>query len=136
KKGDKVAVLMRNHGAYVHIMVGLSKICVVIVPINYRLIGSEMEYIIRNSDSKGIIFTAEYADEVSHLLPHLPQLEHALVVGDAENDEMIDYDTSSQCAPDVGPDVAVNEEARFYMGYASGTTGKPGGVVRSHRARI
>lgn len=56
QKGDKVAVMLKNHAAYVEIMAGLSKIGVIIVPINYRLVGPEVEYILRNSESRDSLF--------------------------------------------------------------------------------
>src|SRR5690606_27858146 len=64
EKGDKVAVLMKNNAAYVDMIAGLSKIGVVIVPMNYRLVGREIEYILQNSDSRGLIVTAEYESEL------------------------------------------------------------------------
>jgi len=80
-KGDKVAVMLKKHAAYVEIMAGLSKIGVIIVPINYRLVGPEVEYILRNPESRGFIISEEYEGIAQKLLPKNSQLETGLVVG-------------------------------------------------------
>ncbi|WP_027416600.1 AMP-binding protein [Aneurinibacillus terranovensis] len=46
QKGDKVAVMIKNHAAYIEIIAVFAKIGVIIVPINYRLVRSEVEYIV------------------------------------------------------------------------------------------
>lgn len=136
KKGDKVSVMMKNHSAYVEIIVALSKIGVIVVPINFRLVGSEIEYIVMNSESRGFITTAEYASEIEKLLPGLPQLDTVVVVGSCPSNNMIDYEAFLARGSLNEPDIQVDEKDTLYLGYTSGTTGRPKGVVISHRSRV
>jgi long-chain acyl-CoA synthetase len=136
KKGDKVAVMMKNHSSYIEIILGLSKIGVIIVPINYRLVGSEIDYIVSNSESRGFIITDEYKGEVESVLPQLNWLDDVIVIGGASSTNMIDYESFIAQGSVREPDIQVNETDTLYLGYTSGTTGKPKGVVISHRSRI
>lgn len=136
KKGDKIAVFMKNHRAYAELIVGLAKAGIIMVPINYRLVGAEIEYIVKHSDSKGIIFTEEYTEDVNEILPDLPQLETIIVVGKATNENMIHYEDLLKYSDISNPQVEIKEEDPVYFGYTSGTTGKPKGVVISHRSRV
>ena len=135
KKGDKVAVLMKNNAAYVDIIVGLSKIGVVIVPMNYRLVGHEIDYILQNSDSRGLILTSEYESELDSI-QSVAELDTILVVGGTYQPGRFDYESFLQSGSDEEPVGEVNELDTFYMGYTSGTTGKPKGVIISQRSRI
>ncbi len=136
KKGDKVSVMMKNHSAYIEIITALSKIGVIIVPINYRLVGSEIEYIVTNSESRAFITTEEYSEEIQKISPQLSTLDDVIAVGVSSSESIINYDSFLERGSTQEPEIKIEETDTLYLGYTSGTTGKPKGVVISHRSRM
>ena len=55
EKGDRIAVLAYNSLEWMEIYAAVAKAGLVVVPINFRLIGSEAQYIVENSEAKAII---------------------------------------------------------------------------------
>ena len=60
KKGDRVGMLLRNCNQFIEIDFALSKTGLVRVPLNARLIGSEHEYMLNDSESNTLIFGEEF----------------------------------------------------------------------------
>src|SRR4030065_284190 len=71
KKEDRVAVLLHNCHQYIEIFLGLSKIGAILVPLNWRLAGPELEFILQDSGSRLLIFEPEFEEVVSSILSRL-----------------------------------------------------------------
>jgi acyl-CoA synthetase (AMP-forming)/AMP-acid ligase II len=136
-KGDRVAVLLENSIEIVEVYLATAKTGLVIVPINFRLVGPEVEYIVNNSDAQAIIVHDEFTPVVDAIKPGLKNVapESYVVVGQAREGYR-QYDALIQDAPETEPGVRVAPEDAWILIYTSGTTGKPKGVVRSHESHI
>ena len=137
KKGDKVAVLLENSIEIIEIYLAAAKTGIVIVPINFRLVGPEVEYIANNSDAQVFIVHDEFIpaiDSIKHNLKNIAP-ERYIVVG-KKRDGYLEYETFIQKASASEPEAAVDPEDTWILIYTSGTTGKPKGVVRSHESHI
>ena len=64
KKGDRIAVLLYNVVEYMEIYAAAAKAGLVIVPINFRWVGPEIEYVVNNSESRAFICSEEFLEEV------------------------------------------------------------------------
>lgn len=71
KKQDRVAVLLYNCHQYLEIFLGLSKIGAILVPLNWRLAGPELEFILQDSGSRTLIFEPEFEEVVSSIRSRL-----------------------------------------------------------------
>lgn len=136
-KGDKVAVLLENSIEIIECYLATAKTGIVIVPINFRLVGSDIAYIVNNSDAKALIVHDEFAPTVDAIRSELVNIQdgHYIVVG-RPTDGFRHYDDVLARATDNEPAVAVNAEDTWILIYTSGTTGKPKGVVRSHASHL
>jgi acyl-CoA synthetase (AMP-forming)/AMP-acid ligase II len=136
-KGDKVAVLLENSIEIVEIFLATAKTGIIIVPINFRLVGAEVEYIVNNSDAGAVIVHDEFTSTVDPIKAKLKNVppQNYIAVGQAVEGYR-SYDALIENAADSEPEFEVAPEDTWILIYTSGTTGKPKGVVRSHQSHI
>lgn len=130
KKGDMVAVLSGNRGEYFEITAGLAKAGIVLVPLNSKNNVHENQYILEHCDAKVLILEDALAPSAEPLFNQLD-----LVVSfDGSFGES--YEAFLSTGEPVDPRTDVAETDPFCITYTSGTTGRPKGVVLTHRGRV
>ena len=136
-KGDKVAVLLENCIEMVEVYLATAKTGLVIVPVSFRLVGPEVEYIVSNSDAQAFIVYDEFTPTVDSIRQNLKGIgpDKYIVVGE-ERAGYREYEAFVREAPEGEPGIRVEPEDTWILIYTSGTTGKPKGVVRSHESHI
>nr|HOO47346.1 class I adenylate-forming enzyme family protein [Deltaproteobacteria bacterium] len=77
-KGDRFSLVMRNHPEFLYTMLAASITGSVVVPIDPRSKGSKLSYQIKDSNSKGIIYTSEFSEDVEK---SLAELKDVTVIG-------------------------------------------------------
>lgn len=122
-KGDRVGVMLPNCPEYVAIAYAAAKSGLVMVPLNYRSLGREIAYHLEDAGARGLIFASAFRGAVEEAKEHMNGLR-TIVVGD-----LVASGSSAE------PAVAVSEHDLFYLGYTSGTTGRPKGAMITHRNR-
>ena len=139
KKGDRVATLSWNHHAHLECYFGIPAAGGVMHTLNLRLSPDEIGWIAGDAQDRFLI-----VDDV--LLPlykqfaHLHQFERVIVFpfsGAPVAAEFDNYETLlASAAPDTFTYAAHDEYDPVAMCYTSGTTGRPKGVVYSHRSTV
>ncbi len=131
--GDRVAVLAYNRLEWMEIYTALSASGLVAVPINFRLLTPEIEYILGHCEAKALIVEDSLLDRVQGLLAH-PDLSlgHLIVMGQAQSHPGHDYEALMAQGAGAFEAVQVRPTDLCAILYTSGTTGRPKGVMRSH----
>ena len=128
---DKVGLYLYNGHEYLEAHYGAFKQRVVPINVNFRYLGSEMQYLLDNADCRALVYHASLADRVAEIAGNLPLLTLLVEVDDgpasAHVDGHVRYEdllASHQPAPRIerSPD-------DVYMLYTGGTTGMPKGVM-------
>jgi len=136
QKGDRVSVLLYNCHQYIEIFFALSKIGAILVPLNWRLAGPELEFIIKDSGTRMIIFEPEFEEIITPIRPHLNISNGDFIsVGSPCPDWANDYEKTLVDYPVHEPNLktSVGDEDPHILMYTSGTTGIPKGAILSHR---
>jgi fatty-acyl-CoA synthase len=137
--GDRVATLSWNHYQHLEAYYAVPCIGAVIHPLNLRFSPDELSYIVNHAEDKIII-----VDEV--LLPLfekfrsaidasavivIPQTNEPLPGGYLNYEDLVISGDESLFNPFDG-----DENTAAFMCYTSGTTGKPKGILYSHRSIV
>jgi len=133
KKGDKISCYLENCIEICELYVAAAKTGIIINPVNFRLVGPEVQYIVDNADSKALFVHQEFTDTIDKIKKDLPKVKHYFIVG-GEKGGYTEYDSWIKGRSEQEPQCDVKPEDIWILLYTSGTTGKPKGVLRSHES--
>ena len=136
-KGDRVAILSPNSHQFLETLYATAAIGAGAVPINFRLIAADFEYILQHSGSKVAIVDSDHTAVIDELRDSLPQLGRFVVARFDTNAAPAgwdDYEALLAAQPATPPpDPGLGENDLLSINYTSGTTARPKGVMITHR---
>jgi len=134
KQGDRVAYIAPNTHAMLESFYAVPQIGAVLVPLNYRLIAADFEYLINHSGARVVCAHSDYLDAVESIRPQLPNVT-SFVALEGANAGWLEYETLLADAGAESPTelAPIEETDLLTINYTSGTTSKPKGVMITHR---
>jgi fatty-acyl-CoA synthase len=136
QSGDRVATLCWNHHQHVEALFGVPAAGAVVHTLNPRLHPDDLAYIANDAEDRVLLVDECLLPLLEKFHPHI-SCTHVIVIAAAEKipPGMLDYEQFLAKVSEAEfryPDLDENQAAA--MCYTSGTTGRPKGVLYSHRA--
>ena len=137
RRGDRVATLSWNHYQHLEAYFAVPCIGAIVHPLNIRFSAGDLGYIVNHAADKVIIVDQvllplfekfRSAITVAHVIV-IPQTDEQLPTGYLNYEDLVMGGDEALFLPFEG-----DEYSAAFMCYTSGTTGKPKGILYSHRS--
>ena len=130
--GDHVAAYLYNGTEFVETMLAAFKLQAAVVNVNYRYVAAELEYVLRDSDARAIVYDTRFVRTLADVHADLAELGARLAVGGGETvTGSEDYEEALAAGSPNRPAIERTGDDRYLL-YTGGTTGRPKGVLWRH----
>ncbi len=132
EKGDKFAIMMRNHPEFLYAMTAGTLTGAVSVPIDPRTKGQKLKYYLNNSEAKVVLITSDLLPVIEGIMGDVPMVKAIYVAYMPWEQKGDKYPSLNEVL--AGPEHYVGNQLEdpthpMEIIYTSGTTGDPKGVV-------
>ncbi len=133
---DRVAIMSFNSIQGFEISNGLRRVSLVAVPVNYRLRGSEVAYLLNDSGARIVCADTDHVDIVDAARAEVKGERNYIAMGGQKPESWMSYRDLMQVAPDTAHEGQGAGALGASMIYTSGTTGHPKGAWRPNGVNI
>jgi acyl-CoA synthetase (AMP-forming)/AMP-acid ligase II len=134
--GDRVAIMSFNSIEGFELANGLRRAGVVVVPVNYRLRGPEIAYVLNDSGAKVVVAGPDHVDAVLAASSDVKGDVRFVAFGEHVPERWLAYSELMEGASGKQTSREVGEGLAPSMIYTSGTTGHPKGAWRPNGVNI
>ena len=131
KPRERIAYLGKNSDIYFELLLGAMKANVVMAPVNWRLAGPEIAFIVEDCKAAILFVGPEFVEQVRGIRSKLPSVR-TIMTTEGGAPDWLDYAAWRDAQPGDDPNVAITPQDIAIQLYTSGTTGKPKGAMLSH----
>lgn len=131
---ERVAVMSRNRLEICEVYAAGEVGGYVTATVSFRFAAPEVEYIVKDSAPKILVFEEEFTAMIDGLRPSLTSVEHYVCIGKAP-EWAESYDDVMRSGDSVVTYKPTASDT-CYIIYTSGTTGRPKGVILTHGAKV
>jgi fatty-acyl-CoA synthase len=132
--GDRVATLCWNQQEHLDLYFGVPMIGAILQPLNARLSADQLAVILAEAGSRAVIADSSLLELLSAVRDRVA-LETVIVAGGAAGDDALSYDDLLDAHdPSDFEELALDERDACTLCFTTGTTGRPKGILYSHRS--
>lgn len=135
QRGDRVAVLLEPSLELSVSLLGVSRSGAAFVPIHHSLLAPQVEHILSDCATTGIITSASRLEQIVAMLPRCPSLRFIVLTEEMKDAAAAPIPVHAFAewveAASTIDDIAIDRDLAAIL-YTSGSTGKPKGVMLSH----
>ena len=136
--GDVVAAFLYNTPAFVFSMLAAARVGAIFNPINYRLAAQELAFILEDGKASALLFEQEGCAVVEKARELAPGTARWIYADPEPAPAFATHHLATLAAgqPHDAPGIVVDENDPCILMYTSGTTGRPKGVLHTHRSKL
>jgi acyl-CoA synthetase (AMP-forming)/AMP-acid ligase II len=137
RKHDCVAILHQNSHEFLEAYFATAQLGAVLNPLNFRLSPKELVFILKDSGASVLIASERFAQSVDAVMGQEKTVNQVVWTGSGEMNSSfnaVHYEEALKGAQNVPPpEPGISDDDLAHLYYTSGTTGRPKGVMLSHK---